>query len=309
MGLDETATMWRAPTRILTIDGGAWRMSMSIKGTDPILGPCRGDPNAFFAVLVGPDQKDHDYVFAVHHWASVAGVDDALVYDQFSLETTEPGSNSPGTSVRWNRDLNPADSLAPTPSRQNVSDGRWRHTELSGQRVLRHRSSKAADFGHFLPIEFRCPLEPGVIGEAQWAHVVGVDAGAVRPMRATVIRNHAFRQRPEALFVIETMRSPLTALVPLASVSIFVKRELPNPAARNGVDLVRFVRMLPLCLVVSDKETHRLPTNPSTSFVSHRSQVRQMPTTAGATNRCVRFSTAHRSFLVTNRAARKAHLV
>src|SRR6185312_17345580 len=57
---------------------GVWRMSMSIKGTDPILGPCRGDPNAFFAMLVGPDQKDHDYVFAVHHWAGVAGVDDAL---------------------------------------------------------------------------------------------------------------------------------------------------------------------------------------------------------------------------------------
>jgi hypothetical protein len=81
---------------------------MSIKGSDPIIGASRGIPAKFLSVFVAPDAKDAAYVNAVAKWAPIAGIDSAAVYVQFCQECTDPGSNSPGTSVRWNRDLNPA---------------------------------------------------------------------------------------------------------------------------------------------------------------------------------------------------------
>lgn len=87
-----------------------------LKELDPILGPCRGKPKKIAALFVGPDDKDLEYVTRAHHYSHLAGVDDAIVYAQFFQEATEPGNMSPGTSLRWNRDNDPAGIDVPSAS-------------------------------------------------------------------------------------------------------------------------------------------------------------------------------------------------
>lgn len=74
---------------------------MPLSLNDPIINTRPGfDPAFILGRMEQPDAKDRGLAQAVMTWTRVAGIDPAIVFSQWLLETNN------GKSVRWNRDLN-----------------------------------------------------------------------------------------------------------------------------------------------------------------------------------------------------------
>lgn len=74
---------------------------MSLQTTDTIVGTRPGfDPSLILGRMEGPDTKDAAFAVALAGWCTVAGIDPAIPFAQWLLETDD------GKSIRWNRDLN-----------------------------------------------------------------------------------------------------------------------------------------------------------------------------------------------------------
>jgi len=112
------------------------------------------------------------------------------------------------------------------------------HAVTTCQLILRNRPGERANLGNLLPIKFRRALEAGIVSVCRRLHMLGIDTRRIRTARATVIRHHPLGEWSIPLFKEPTMRPQFFTVDPKPTVSVFVERELPNPATSNRIDNV-----------------------------------------------------------------------
>lgn len=111
----------------------------SMQLTDLILYPSRGDVAGAIAFLDGPDATDREFATRLWHWCALAGVDYAIAYAWFCVETAN------ATSVRWTRDHNPGGIGIPADSTVQpftIPDGDHAariHTQCYYAAVIKHQ--------------------------------------------------------------------------------------------------------------------------------------------------------------------------